>query len=38
MLILLLLLFMLVPLIGMGYLWRLAYWRMRRAALENGYE
>ena len=32
------LLFMLVPLLGAVFLWRRAYWRMRRAALEDGYE
>jgi ABC-type nickel/cobalt efflux system permease component RcnA len=27
-----------VPMLGTYYLWRRAYWRMRRAALEDGYE
>jgi L-asparagine transporter-like permease len=32
------LLITLVPLMGMGYLWRRANWKMRRAALEDGYD
>lgn len=32
------LLMIFVPLMGTGYLWRRAYWSMRRAALEDGYD